>query len=261
MTAVDLDRRLTGIRPADASFDAEVIVLSADEEAALLALGYVTGSPGEGAGTRRNPADAVALAHIHQQALEAKAKGDLETAAKLFARELEEDPASPVLLWYLGSCEVESAPARAAERFRNAMELRPDFEAPFISLAELMLQNSDHVAAYAVASAGINQTIDADGRLHYLRAAAIAQTGVNVDDALRDLGVAVERAARPGPAYRLRAAIRLRSLDDVDGALSDLESYAEWSDGDELGNLQRDRSFEKLQGDPRFESIVTRYAE
>ena len=68
-------------------------------------------------------------------------------------------------------------------------------------------------------------------------------------------------AARPGPAYRLRAAIRLQLLDDEAGALDDLESFAEWSDGDEMVNLQRDLRFKKLRGDPRFQSIVTRYAE
>jgi arylsulfatase A-like enzyme len=96
-TSAYLDGRLAEIRPEDESFAGQSIVLSADEEAALLALGYVTGSPGAAAGTRRNPADAIALAPIHQQALEAKANGDLEKAAKLFQRELEEDPASPVL--------------------------------------------------------------------------------------------------------------------------------------------------------------------
>lgn len=255
-TAADIHRRLDEIRPEDEAFDGETIVLSSEEEAALLALGYVSGNPGEDAGTRRNPADAIALAPIHQQALEAKAKGDLASAAKLFARELEEDPASPVLLWYLGTCEIESAPARAAERFRRAMELRPEFEAPYISLAGLMLSRSDSVAASAVATVGIEKTFDADGQLHFIRAAAAVQEETGFESAARDLEMAIERAARPGPAYRLRAVIRLQHLDDVDGALDDLESFAEWSSGADVVGLRDDQRFRKLLGQPRFEKIV-----
>ena len=257
-TSVYLAGRLAEIRPDDESFAGQTIVLSVDEEAALLALGYVTGSPGAAAGTRRNPVDAIALAPIHQQALEAKANGDLETAAKLFQRELEEDPASPVLLWYLGSCEVESAPARAAERFRRAIELRPGFDAPYISLAELMLLQRKSKAAASVATEGIRRTFDTDGRLHYLRAAAAAQAGGGIDKAMSDLGVTIERAARPGPAYRLRADIRLNRLDDAAGALSDLESFADWSAPADVASVRTDRVFEKLHDDPRFDHLFTR---
>jgi len=257
-TSAYLDGRLAEIRPEDESFAGQSIVLSADEEAALLALGYVTGSPGAAAGTRRNPADAIALAPIHQKALEAKANGDLEKAAKLFQRELEEDPASPVLLWYLGSCEVESAPARAAERFRRAIELRPGFDAPYISLAELMLRQGKIRAAASVATEGIRRTFDTDGRLHYQRAAAVARAGSGIDKAMRDLGVTIERAARPGPAYRLRAEIRLNRLDDAAGALSDLESYADWSAPADVAGLRTDQRFERLHDDPRFDSLFSR---
>ena len=173
----DLDRRLSEIRSDDDAFDGEAVVLNPDEEAALLALGYVSGSPGEDAGTRRNPVDAMHLAPIHQQALEAKARGDLERAAKLFEQELVEDPSSPVLLWYLGSCVVESDPKRAMKAFRRAIELRPEFEAPYDALGEVLLQQGDKAAAAAVASEGIRRTSDVDGRLHYLRAAALAQVG------------------------------------------------------------------------------------
>ena len=255
-TGVDLVRRLAGIRPDDESFEGETIVLTADEEAALLALGYVTGSPGAAAGNRRNPADAIALAPIHQQALEAKANGDLEKAAKLFQRELEEDPASPVLLWYLGSCEVESAPARATERFRRAIELRPGFEAPYIDLAELLIRKGKTQAAASVASEGIQRTFDTDGRLHYVRAASSALTGAGIGGVMRDLGVSIDRARRPGPAYRLRAAIRLRYFDDVDGALSDLESFADWSLPAEVSRLKNDERFKALRGHPRFDRLV-----
>ena len=255
-TGADLDRRLGEIRPVDSSFDGSVIVLNADEEAALLALGYVTGSPGEGAGTRRNPADAIALAPIHQQALEAKAKGELEEAAALFAKELEQDPSSPVLLWYLGSCEVETAPARAAERFRKAIELRPEFEAPYIALAELFLQQGNPAATSSVATEGIRSTHDADGRLHFLRAAAWVEIGGRTDEVLRDLDVALVRAARPGSAYLLRAAVRLQTLDDADGALNDLESFAEWSTPEEGTRLNQDPRFKSLRGDPRFDRLV-----
>jgi arylsulfatase A-like enzyme len=255
-TMADLDRRLTAIRPADESFAGETIVLSADEEAALLALGYVTGSPGAGAGSRRNPADAIALAPVHQQALEAKAKGDLERAAALFGEELEQDPSSPVLLWYLGSCLAESDPGRAAELFRRAIELRPDFEAPYISLAQSMLAKSDPAAASAVSTVGIEETFDADGELHFIRAAAAVQANAGLEGAVGDLGVAVERAARPGPAHLLRAAIRLRSFDDPDGALDDLESFVEWSTPEDVARLEKDPRFESLHGNPRFDRLL-----
>ena len=255
-TAVDLRRRLAEIRPDEESYEGEALVLGADEEAALLALGYVTGSPGEAAGTRRNPADAIHLAAIHQQALEAKAGGDLERAAKLFELELAEDPSSPVLLWYLGSCVADSDPKRAQASFRRAMELRPDFEAPYIELAELLLRSGRAREASSVASEGIRRTFDADGRLHYLRAASTALRGAAVDGIMRDLGVSIERAARPGPAYRLRAAIRLQRLDDAEGALADLEAYAEWSLPAEVVGLQDDPRFKALRGNSRIEAIL-----
>jgi tetratricopeptide (TPR) repeat protein len=252
----DLARRLSEIRSDDDVFEGEAVVLSSDEEAALLALGYVTGSPGEGAGSRRNPVDAMHLAPIHQRALEAKASGDLEQAAKLFEQELAEDPSSPVLLWYLGSCVVESDPKRAMEAFRRAIELRPEFEAPYDALGEVLLQKGDKAAAAAVASEGIRRTSDVDGRLHYLRAAAMAQMGGRTNEAMRDLGVAIERAARPGPAYRLRAAIRLQLLDDEAGALDDLERFADWSTVEDLSRLKTDTRFEALRGNPRFDGIL-----
>jgi len=254
--SADLDRRLAAIRPADESFAGETIVLDADEKAALLALGYVTGSPGAGAGTRRNPADAIALAPVHQRALEAKAKGDLERAAALFAKELEQDPSSPVLMWYLGSCLAESDPGRAAELFRRAIELRPDFEAPYMELAELLLRRGDAAATSSVANEGIRATHDADGRLHYLRAAAAILSQSDPEGVQRDLATAIERAARPGPAYLLRAAFRLDSLDDRAGALADLEAFAEWSLPTDTARLAADPRFEILHGDPRFEALL-----
>jgi arylsulfatase A-like enzyme len=252
----DLDRRLSEIRSEDDAIDGEAVMLSSDEEAALLALGYVSGSPGEDAGSRRNPADAMHLAPIHQQALEAKAGGDLERAAKLFEQELVEDPSSPVLLWYLGSCVTESDPKRAMKAFRRAIELRPEFEAPYDALGEVLLQEGDKAAAAAVASEGIRRTSDVDGRLHYLRAAASAQIGGRTNEAVHDLGVAIERAARPGPAYRLRAAIRLQLLDDKAGALDDLERFADWSTPDEVDRLKTDPRFEALRGIPRFDGLM-----
>jgi arylsulfatase A-like enzyme/Tfp pilus assembly protein PilF len=255
-TVADLDRRLSEIRSADEAFDGEVVVLSSDEEAALLALGYVSGSPGEAAGSRRNPVDAMHLAPIHQQALEAKARGDLESAARLFEQELAEDPSSPVLLWYLGSCVADNDPKRAMEAFRRAIEMRPEFEAAYDALGEVLLQQGDTAAAADVASEGIRQTPDVDGRLHYLRAAASAQIRGRTEEAVRDLGVAIERAARPGPAYRLRAAIRLQLLDDEAGALDDLELFADWSTPEDLSRLENDKRFEALHGNPRFNRLV-----
>jgi len=247
--AADLAASLEKIRPAAESFDGEIIVLSSDEAAALLALGYVEGSPGQSAGTRRNPADAIALAPIHQEALEAKTAGDLKKAAGLFAKELEQDPESPVLLWYLGSCVVETDPDRAEASFRRAMDLRPDFEAPYIALAELLIGKGAFEPAIAVASIGIGETFDADGQMHLLRAAAQDASAGDIVGAMADLQVAIERAARPGAAYRLRAAIRLQALDDPDGALADLEAFAEWS-------LEADVA--ELADDPRFESLRDR---
>lgn len=249
-------RRLTEIRPENESFGGETIVLSADEEAALLALGYVEGSPGAGAGTRRNPMEAIHLAPVHQQALEAKAAGDLDRAAALFRRELGQDPESPVLLWYLGSCLVKSDPKQAEASFRNAIDLRPDFEAPYLALGELLLARGKQDAAGVVATDGIGATFDADGGLHLLRAAVGVATGRDLNEVMTDLAVAIERAARPGPAYRLRAAIRLGRLEDVDGAIEDLESFAEWSTGTEIESLRTDPSFTALRDDPRFRLLV-----
>jgi tetratricopeptide (TPR) repeat protein len=255
----DLARRLAAIRPSGESFAGPAITLSPDEEAALLALGYVTGAPGEAAGSRRNPADAIHLAAVHEQALEAKARGDLDEAVKLFKTELEQDPSSPVLLWYVGSCEAASNPDRAARRFRRAIELRPGFEAPYIALAELLLERGAAGQAAATATAGIGATFDADGRLHYLRAAAASPAGGGIDEVMRDLAIAIERAARPGPAYLLRAEIRLERLDDLDGALADLESFADWSTPQEVERLPTDPRFEKLHNEPRFGILVGRW--
>jgi arylsulfatase A-like enzyme len=251
-----LAKLLAAIRPADEAVDGEAIVLSADEEAALIALGYVAGSPGKAAGSRRNPADAIALEPVHQRALAAQAAGDLELAARLFAQELEHDPSSPVLLWYLGSCITDSDPKRAEASFRRAIELRPDFEAPYASLAEALLKREEVGAATAVTSLGIDRTLDTSGRLHYLRAAAAAVSDGAVDSAMRDLGVAIARAPRPGAAYLLRAALRLQRLDDSAGALTDVESFVEWSTPDDIARLATDRRFDGLRGDPRFDRLV-----
>ena len=255
-TAEKLAAQLAEIRPATESFEGETIVLNADEAAALLALGYVEGSPGQSAGTRRNPADAIALAPVHQRALEAKAAGDLDKAAALFARELEQDPESPVLLWYLGTCVVKTDPDRAEASFRRAMELRPDFEAPYVTLAEIKLRSGAFTAAISVTSNGIGETFDADGQLHFLRAAAQDAAGSDFTGAMADLEIAIGRAARPGPAYRLRAAIRLQALDDLDGAMDDLEAFAEWSLPADVKDLRGDKRFEKLYDRPRFQRLV-----
>ena len=254
--AAELAELLAEIRPATETFDGDTIVLSPDEAAALLALGYVEGSPGKSAGTRRNPVDAIALAPIHQRALEAKAAGDLEEAASLFARELEQDPDSPVLLWYLGSCVVKTDPLRAETSFRRAMDLRPDFEAPYIALAEMKLRKGELADAVNVASRGIAETFDADGQLHFLRAAARDASDRDVETVMTDLGIAIDRAARPGAAYRLRAAVRLQRLDDTDGALDDLEALVEWSLPADGAPLADDPRFESLHDSPRFKALV-----
>lgn len=251
----ELDRRLAAIRPEEESFAGQEVVLDADQEAALIALGYVAGTPGKAAGTRRNPVDAIALEPVHQRALEAKAAGDLEGAAALFQRQLEEDPASPVLLWYLGTCIVDADPERAESSFRRAIELRPDFEAPYASLAELLLRRGKPGEATALASVGIDRSSDVDGQLHYLRAAAGVGLERPAERIMSDLDVAIERAARPAAAYRLRALVRLRLLGDVDGALSDLESFVEWSLPEEVQQLEQDPRFEALRGNPRFDSL------
>jgi arylsulfatase A-like enzyme len=255
--AEELAESLASIRPAAETFDGETIVLSPDEAAALLALGYVEGTPGKSAGTRRNPADAVALAPIHQRALEAKAAGDLEKAAALFAKELEQDPESPVLLWYLGSCVVKGDPDRAETSFRRAMELRPDFEAPYIALSELLMRKGAFDAAIAASSLGIAETFDADGQLHLLRAAALDASDGDIARAMTDLQVAIDRAARPAAAYCLRAAVRLHGLDDPAGALDDLEAFAEWSLPADAARLAEEPRFEPLHGDPRFIELTT----
>jgi arylsulfatase A-like enzyme/Flp pilus assembly protein TadD len=254
--AADLAEILAGIRPADEADHGEAVVLGADEEAALVALGYVAGSPGRAAGTRRNPADAIALEPVHQRALAAQVAGDLDQAAKLFEQELEHDPSSPVLLWYLGTCLTESDPTRAAASFRRAIELRPDFEAPYGSLAELLLKQGKTEDATAVASLGIDETLDTSGLLHYLRAAATAVSEGAVGAAVRDLDVAIARAPRPGSAYLLRAALRLQRLGDPSGALADLELFVEWSTPDDIARLATDRRFDPLRGDPRFDRLV-----
>ncbi len=257
-TAADLDRRLAEIRPVDESFGGEVIVLSADEEAALLALGYVTGSPGEGAGSRRNPADAIAP-RAHPPA---GARGQGEGRSRGGGRSSSQRSSSRIrrarsLLWYLGTCVVESDPKRARSAFRRAMELRPDFEAPYIALAELFLRQGSPAAASCGGDGGdwFRPTTPMAGSTicgppHRL------QIGGRTDEVLRDLDVALERAARPGPVYLLRAADPTAGARRRAGALTDLESFAEWSAAEEVSRLGADPRFESLHGNPRFDRLV-----
>jgi len=252
----DLERRLTAIRPSDDDVGHEEVDLDPDQQAALLALGYIAGSPGAGAGSRRNPVDMIHLVELHERALEARTRGDLDTAAALFEEELDADPDSPVVLWYLGTCEAPSSPERAAARFRRAIELRPEFEPPYASLVELALRAEDASRAVAIADRGIERTSDSTGDLHMLRAAAASVTDGNTDRILGDLAIAIERAARPGPAYLLRAAVRLERLDDPDGALVDLERYADWSTSDDVARLRHDPRFGPLHQRPRFRALV-----
>jgi len=43
---------------------------------------------------------------------------------------------------------------------------------------------------------------------------------------------------------------------DPDGALDDLERFAEWSVTAEINGLREDKRFEKLRGRPRFQRLV-----
>jgi hypothetical protein len=125
-----------------------------------------------------------------------------------------------------------------------------------VALAELLLRRGEGAAAASVVAAGIESTHDADGRLHHLRAAVEIGAKGGADRAIKDLEVAIDRAARPGSDYLLRAAIRLEFLDDVDGAMADLASFVEWSTPDEVETLRTDPRFEDLRPLPRFERLL-----
>jgi tetratricopeptide (TPR) repeat protein len=206
----------------------------------------------------KNPADAIRMTGMHLEALEAMERGDLDRAAALFREELANDPDSAVVLTYLGTCERRSDPRRAAERFRRAIELRPAFEGPYIRLCELLHQTRQPAGVRSVAEEGLRQTEDIDGQLHFFRALGTFTLGGDPASALSDLEVAIVRAAQPAPAYRLRAAVKLRRLDDADGAFEDLERFATWATPAEAAWLARDPAFAPLAGDPRFDRLLRR---
>ncbi len=231
--------------------------LSAGEHEALIALGYVAGTPGSGVGSRKNPADLIHLAAIHQRALGAFKKGRLAEAAELFRRELEEDSESPLLLWYLGSCMASTRPDEASDLFRKAIELRPDFEEPYVSLCALLQKENRTPEVLSVARGGVQETEDTFGRLHFFRALAVLRVDGFCSEVLGDLDVAVNRGRAPVNAYRLRAGIRWRELGDADGALEDLEKCVSLLNSHEKALLYSDRMFATLHGKPRFEKLFT----
>lgn len=256
--AARLRDTLAAMHPADEVVTGTGPALDADERAALLRLGYVAGSPGAGAGSRKNPADAIHLSQVHLDALAAMERGDLDRAAGLFARELEDDPDSPVLLVYLGSCVMRRDPRRAATLLKRAIELRPDFESAYTKLCELYHLQKRPEAVVAVAEEGLRRSRDSDGQLHFFRALGRFVGGGDPAAALADLDVTLERAPRQGPAWRLKAAIELRRRGDADAALADLEHFAEWSRPAEVAFLRRDPAFAPLRDDPRFKDLVER---
>ena len=229
--------------------------LSNEEHAALTALGYVAGTPGRGAGSRKNPADLIHLVAIHQRALEAYNTGRLDEAAELFRRELKEDSESPLLHWYLGSCLISGRPGEASSLFRQAIELQPSFEEPYVALCKLLHDRRRIEGVVAVAREGVEKTSDTFGRLHYFRALGTLRTEGYERQVLIDLDVAVERGRAPVNAYRLRAGLLLRQLSEIDAALDDLERCVGLLNPEEQALLYSDAMFASLHGDPRFEEL------
>jgi len=229
--------------------------LSAEDHGALTALGYVAGSPGRGVGSRKNPADLIHLAEIHQRALGAFNTGRFNEAAELFRQELTEDSESPLLHWYLGACLVSSRPDEASSLFRQAIELQPSFEEPYVALCELLNQQRKVEGVVAVARAGVEKTPDTFGQLHFFRGVGTLRTKGFQEQVLNDLDVAVERGRAPVNAYRLRAGLRLRQLGEIDAALDDLKRCVGLLNPEEQAVLHSDAMFATLHGNPRFEKL------
>ena len=231
--------------------------LSAEEHAALTALGYVAGTPGRGVGSRKNPADLIHLVAVHQRALGAFKKGRMDEAAELFRRELEEDSASPLLHWYLGSCLTANRPEEASTLFRQAIALQPTFEEPYVALCEILHTQRLIQGVVAVAEEGVEKTPDTFGRLHFFRGLSTLQTAGYEKQVLLDLDVAVERGRAPVNAYRLRAGILLRQFGEIDAALNDLERCVDLLNPEEQAVLHSDAMFATLHGNPRFEKLFS----
>lgn len=231
--------------------------LSTEERAALMALGYTAGTPGRGVGSRKNPADLIHLVEIHQRALGAFNTGRLVQAAQLFRRELKEDSESPLLRWYLGSCLIASRPGEASSLFRQAIELQPSFEEPYVALCKLLHDQRQIQGVVAVAREGVEKTPDTFGRLHYFRGLGALRTGGLAKQVLADLDVAIERGRAPVNAYRLRAGVFLLQYGDSDRALDDLEQCVGLLNPEEQAMLYSDTMFATLHGALRFEELFT----
>lgn len=229
--------------------------LSAAELEALTSLGYVSETPGTRVQNRANPADLIHLATIHQQGIAALRAGRHTQAVALFRKELEGDPNSPLVQWYLGCSLLQDQPAEASTLFRKAIELQPSFEEPYVELCEMSLRVQKIPALAPIADQGITNTQDQWGTLHYFRALGVIATGGEPDKPLADLSIAVQRARSPLRPLRLRALIYLQHQHNAAAALSELEALAPLLSSAELDLLYRDRTFNPLHGNERFEAL------
>lgn len=230
--------------------------LSDEEHEALARLGYVAGNPAHGLDRGKNPADLIHLAEVHQQALSAFQAGRMEKAARLFRRELEEDSQSPLIHRYLGASLAERNPHEAERHFRRAIELRSDFEEPYVDLCLLLERQGRIPELLEAARTGIENTPDTTGRLHFFRASGSLRTRGFSRAVQNDLEQAIVRGRSPKNAYRLRAAIRLREMKDLEGAFEDLERCVALLSPEERAVLHSDPMFRLLHGHPRFERLL-----
>jgi TolB-like protein/tetratricopeptide (TPR) repeat protein len=186
-----------------------------------------------------------------------------EEARGHFERALEVGPASWEAHFLYGrACWAQGDMIRAAELFARATEIAPDdYQAPALAAQPLeesgQHERAERFARVAVERARLHvERHPDDGRALYMGAIALQRLGEL--ERAREWG---RRAAETAPpedvathynlgCFYARMGDRNKALERFEQCVSLAGGFREW--------IERDRDWDSLRGDPRFEELLTR---
>jgi tetratricopeptide (TPR) repeat protein/tRNA A-37 threonylcarbamoyl transferase component Bud32 len=202
-------------------------------------------------------ADVASLIQVGYETLGEECGGDVDGAARLFERALEQD--ENVVPAYVGLARCSMCDGRSEDALGyldKAVNLAPADALPYLVRGQLWLYEEEGDKAMADLTRAIELDPDS-GEAYFWRGAAANYPLEDYEQAYADLSKAIELAPDLHQAYLMRGQILHWHRDAADAALADFSKYVELAPEDPSGYYARGEVYLDSLGD--YESAVAEF--